>query len=150
MLFRSGGSVWLDADLTVHYYPRSRPGALVRQYYMYGRGRAQTLLKHRLMPRLRQLAPVLLVVGELGLAALAPLAPELLAVLPLYLACLIAVAGYGAWRTRNACVLLSPIAFAIMHHAWGIGFLSRLLGARPTLPRPATEPASLTSRSAHS
>ena len=149
-LIAAGGSVWLDADLTVDYYPRARPGALARQYYMYGRGRAQTLLKHRLMPRLRQLAPVLLVVAELWVAALALLAPRLLAVLPLYLACLIAVAGYGAWRTRSACVLLSPIAFAIMHHAWGIGFLSRLLGASPALPRPATEPAPLTSRSAHS
>jgi hypothetical protein len=78
------------------------------------------------MPRLRQLAPVLLVLGETALLAVAPIAPWLLLSLVLYGAALIAAAAYGAVKTRNPSVLLAPVAFAIMHHAWGIGFLSRL------------------------
>jgi succinoglycan biosynthesis protein ExoA len=125
-LIQAGGKVWLDAGLTVYYYPRTTPSSLARQYYRYGRGRAQTIQKHRIMPRLRQLAPVLLVLGEMALLALAPLAPWLLLSLALYGAVLAAAAAYGAVKNRNPCVLLAPAAFAIMHHAWGIGFLSRL------------------------
>jgi succinoglycan biosynthesis protein ExoA len=125
-LIQAGGKVWLDAGLTVYYYPRTTPSSLARQYYLYGRGRAQTIQKHRIMPRLRQLAPVLLVLGEMALLALAPLAPWLLLSLVLYGAVLAAAAAYGAVKNRNPCVLLAPAAFAIMHHAWGIGFLSRL------------------------
>jgi succinoglycan biosynthesis protein ExoA len=126
-LIDQGGKVWLDAGLTVHYYPRTNPGGLVRQYFLYGRGRAQTVRKHRIAPRLRQLAPVLLVLGEATILALAPFAPGLLLAFPIYAASLIAAALYGAIRTRNPCVLLSPLAFTIMHHCWGLGFLGKLL-----------------------
>jgi succinoglycan biosynthesis protein ExoA len=125
-LIQAGGRVWLDAGLTVYYYPRTTPSSLARQYYLYGRGRAQTIQKHRIVPRLRQLAPVLLVLGEMALLALAPFAPALLLGLVLYVAALAATAAYGAVKSRNPYVLLAPAAFAIMHHAWGIGFLSRL------------------------
>jgi succinoglycan biosynthesis protein ExoA len=126
-LIGRGGKVWLDAGLSVHYYPRDNPMALVRQYFLYGRGRAQTILKHRIAPRLRQLAPVLLVLGEATVLALAPFAPELLLAFAIYAAVLIATSIYGAIRTRTLCVLLSPLAFAIMHHCWGLGFVSKML-----------------------
>jgi succinoglycan biosynthesis protein ExoA len=145
-LIQAGGKVWLDAGLTVSYYPRSTPAALARQYYLYGRGRAQTIRKHRLMPRLRQLAPVVLVLGEAAICAAAPMLPELLLAFPIYAAALIATALYGAVRTGSACVLLSPVAFAVMHHAWGLGFLARLL--HPDAIMGTGRP--MTSRSAHS
>jgi succinoglycan biosynthesis protein ExoA len=126
-LIGHGGKVWLDADLTVFYYPRTDPAGLVRQYFLYGRGRAQTIRKHRIVPRLRQLAPVLLVIGEAAILALAPLAPALLLAFAAYGASLMATAIYGAIRARSPCVLLAPLAFIIMHHSWGIGFLSKLL-----------------------
>lgn len=126
-LIGCGGTVWLDAGLTVFYYPRATPAALARQYYLYGRGRAQTIRKHHIVPRLRQLAPVLLVLGEAAMLALAPFAPAVLLALAAYGAALMATAVYGAARTGNPCVLLSPLAFAIMHHSWGLGFLGKLL-----------------------
>src|SRR3954447_480560 len=46
------------ADEPVTYFPRQRLGALARQYFRHGAGRARTLLKHRLRPRPRQMAPV--------------------------------------------------------------------------------------------
>lgn len=138
-LIRAGGKVWLDAGLTVFYYPRTNPVDLVRQYFLYGRGRAQTIRKHRIVPRLRQLAPVLLVLGEGAILALAPFVPALLLTIAAYGAALAATAVYGAIRTRNPCVLLAPLAFAIMHHAWGLGFITRFI---PRLNRPPhREPA---------
>jgi succinoglycan biosynthesis protein ExoA len=129
-IIQSGGRVWLDADLAVGYYPRSSPSALARQYFLYGRGRAQTVLKHRIRPRLRQLAPALLVLGELGALALAPFSQIVrdaaLTGGTLYLLALAAAASYGALKQRRPAVLLSALAFAIMHHAWGAGFLCRL------------------------
>lgn len=132
-LIQDGGKVWLDADLTVYYYPRPTPQALVRQYWYYGRGRAQTVLKHRIMPRLRQMAPVALLGAEALVLALAPAMPALLSFFALYLGALGLAGCYGAVKSRKACVLLAPVAFAIMHHAWGAGFVSRMLqgGSRP-------------------
>jgi succinoglycan biosynthesis protein ExoA len=130
-LIQAGGKVWLDADLTVYYYPRKTIGALIRQYFLYGRGRAQTVLKHRITPRLRQLAPVFLVLAEAAALVLAPFSAfdraALLAGLGLYLTALAACAIYGAIKQRHAAILLAPVAFAIMHHAWGFGFITRIV-----------------------
>ncbi len=138
-LAAAGGTIWLDAGLTVFYYPRPTPQALARQYFLYGRGRAQTVLKHRIQPRLRQLAPALLVLAEAAGLAAAPAVPVLrLAALgsaALYGAALAAVALYGAARSRAPCLLLAPVALAIMHHAWGAGFLCRLAAAALRPPR---------------
>jgi succinoglycan biosynthesis protein ExoA len=141
-LAQAGGKVWLDADLTVGYYPRSTLAALARQYWRYGRGRAQTVLKHRLVPRARQLAPVALVMAELVALAAAPAIPWLLLLFPLYIAGVAAAGVYGAVRCRSACVLLAPLAFAAMHHAWGLGFLTRVLADAPSRrTRPAVASA---------
>jgi succinoglycan biosynthesis protein ExoA len=130
-LIQAGGKVWLDADLTVYYYPRKTAAALARQYYLYGRGRAQTVLKHRIAPRLRQLAPVFLILAEAAALVLAPFSPHvraaILACAVLYIGALAGCAVYGAIKQRHAAILLAPIAFAIMHHAWGIGFVTRLI-----------------------
>jgi hypothetical protein len=47
-----------------------------------------------------------------------------------YAAALAAVGLQGALRRRSPCVALAPAALAIMHHAWGLGFLLRLAGPR--------------------
>ena len=37
---------YLHPDLTIHYRPRSSPGALFRQMFRYGRGRARLMARH--------------------------------------------------------------------------------------------------------
>ena len=130
-LWQAGHKVWLDAGLTVGYYPRSTPKALARQYWLYGRGRAMTVMKHRLVPRPRQMAPVLLLLAEAAALAAAPFLAWTLLLFPLYAAALAAVGVWGAARHRHACLLAAPVAMAIMHHAWGAGFLSRLAQGWP-------------------
>jgi len=69
-LLQAGFTIWLTAKTSLTYYPRSSPAALFRQYVEYGAGRARTILKHRAIPKLRQLAPAaVLPLGILALAA---------------------------------------------------------------------------------
>lgn len=133
-LLQAGRRIWLEESLMVTYYPRRRPGALFRQYLAYGEGRARTVLKHRLVPRVRQAAPlavapaVLLAVAG---AAWGPLATPAAAWATLCLA-------YGAWlgvRERDACAAGSGAAAMVMHLGWSLGFWRRLLRLTPARPR---------------
>lgn len=127
-LREAGGGIWLDSKLVVGYHPRATPRALARQYYLYGRGRALTCLKHRIVPSPRQLLPPLLVLWHSLLVAASIRRPRMLLPLLAYLGTLF---GFGAWsaaRRREPRILLSSVALTIMHHAWGAGFLTRVGG----------------------
>ena len=41
-----------------------------------------------------------------------------------YAAALGAAAAVGAVHRREPCVLLAAVAFAVMHHAWPLGYLA--------------------------
>ncbi|MEM6650558.1 MAG: glycosyltransferase family 2 protein, partial [Pseudomonadota bacterium] len=68
-----GGRIWLEADLRIGYYPRETVKALWRQYFAYGRGRAEHIRRHRVPPRLRQCLPVIHTLFLLGFLCLLPL-----------------------------------------------------------------------------
>jgi succinoglycan biosynthesis protein ExoA len=70
---RNGGRIWMCADATIDYFPRSRLRPLARQYFKHGAGRARTLLKHRLRPRPRQMAAPMILGLCAGGIVLAPL-----------------------------------------------------------------------------
>ncbi|HRM74432.1 MAG TPA: glycosyltransferase family 2 protein [Paracoccus sp. (in: a-proteobacteria)] len=132
----AGGRIWLEADLRLDYQMRPTPGSLARQYWNYGKGRARTVRKHALRPRLRQIAPavnlVLLIAGLLlmGLGALVGNAALILAgaIWPgLYLAVLGLASGWMVLRHRSLCGLWAGPALAAMHLPWGFGFLSGLI-----------------------
>jgi succinoglycan biosynthesis protein ExoA len=125
-LARAGGRIWLDAGLRVAYPMRTTPAALARQYWRYGRGRARTVLKHRLRPRLRQVAPVVAVAG-LSLGVLAPLHPAFLVPAAGYLALVAAASLWTALRLGSPCGLWAGPALAAMHLPWGAGFLAATL-----------------------
>ncbi|MFC7474714.1 glycosyltransferase family 2 protein [Dankookia sp. GCM10030260] len=142
----AGGRVWMCADEPVTYFPRKRLGALARQYFRHGAGRARTLLKHRLKPRPRQMAPVialgLCLAGLLALPVL-PLLSVLALVYPL--GCLAWGAAQAAAR-RDPWLLAAGPALVTMHLSWAAGFLRSVAGggraATPAIP-PAAETASV-------
>lgn len=132
----AGGRIWLEADLRLDYQMRPTLGSLARQYWNYGRGRARTVRKHALRPRLRQIAPavnlILLLAGLVlaGLGALAGNAALILAgaIWPaLYLAVLGFASGWMVLRHRSACGFWAGPALAAMHLPWGLGFLTGLI-----------------------
>ncbi|QBR38598.1 glycosyltransferase family 2 protein (plasmid) [Leisingera sp. NJS201] len=123
----AGGKIWLDAHIRLAYTMRATPAALGRQYWNYGRGRARTVLKHRMRPRLRQMIPV---INLLGLLAGGMLIPGFLAAAlwPATYAAVVAAAGLvGALQLRSLCGFWAGPALAIMHNAWGAGFLVQVL-----------------------
>ena len=132
-LTQAGGRIWMQADLAVGYYPRATPGALFRQYFLYGRGRARTVRLHRTRLKLRQAAP-LAVAPAVGVAllsvALAPLnGLAALGMVPAAVwvgVCAVAGVLAGA-RARSACGLASGVAAMIMHLGWSLGFLSQTI-----------------------
>ncbi len=63
-IIESGGRVYMSRDIVAYYYPRETMGALARQYFKYGQGRARTLLKHGRLLSLRPALPLLGLVGE--------------------------------------------------------------------------------------
>lgn len=134
----AGRRIWFENDIAVSYYPRRTPRALVRQYWRYGIGRAQTFLEHRERLCARQVLPPLLIVG-LALAGLAAVLVSgwFLALPVLYLAVLAALGPAFAWRGRDAALLLVPPALAIVHVTWGAGFLAGVARGRCRPPRVA-------------
>lgn len=119
----SGRRIYLDGELAIAYYPRESFASLARQYHAYGRGRARNVLKHRSLPRLRQLAPVAVVAGSLAAVALAPADPRFLAIPLLYAFACVAWGAALAVKDRDPCIALSGLAAIVMHVCWGAGFL---------------------------
>ena len=119
----AGGRIWLDAGIRVAYSVRPTLAALARQYWTYGRGRARTVRKHRLRPRLRQMLPPLLVAALLLGLPLAPATPLALLPAAAYAAAVAMVSLIALMRMRRFCGLWAGPAMAAMHLAWGVGFL---------------------------
>ena len=128
-LRRSGGRIWLDGNLDVVYWPRSTPSALSRQYFVYGRGRAQNSCKHKEV-KVRQLIAPMLVLSS-GLAILiAPVFVWSLLIPLAYIGLLLSVSISTMLRSRKMSDIATGGALAIMHLSWGIGFLLGLFDER--------------------
>lgn len=130
-LRKRGARLLLAGDVHSRYYSRSSLRSLWRQYFQYGYWKVRVLQKHPLQMRPRQFAPPLFVLavgvslvaagfGAGGRWALASL-------LGLYAA--VNVAGsVAATRGRTLRVrALVPVACAILHFAYGSGFLTGLV-----------------------
>ena len=128
-LSRAGGNIWLTRAVDVVYFPRTSVQSLYRQYICYGRGRAATLVRHRKIPKLRQLLPA----GVTPAIATALLVPwHIIAGIPALFwaaSCMLFGAMLGL-RLGVRGALLAGIAAMTIHTAWSIGFwwevLSRL------------------------
>jgi succinoglycan biosynthesis protein ExoA len=121
----AGGTVWFDPRLVVDYRPRRGLRDLWRQYFSYGRWKRVVVRRHRGSMRWRQAAAPLLVVGLVASAvAAAAGAGPIAAVIPgAYLAGTIVTGLVEAVRRRDGTALLAPVPLAVMHLAWGVGFL---------------------------
>jgi succinoglycan biosynthesis protein ExoA len=134
----AGFKIWMTARTWCEYYPRETPGALLRQYLNYGGGRARNVLKHRTVPKVRQMVP-LMVAPALALSLLGRISK--LATVPA-LAWVLACLSYGALlgvKERKPATALAGPAAMIMHLGWSAGFWrvlikssKDLIRARPT------------------
>ena len=105
-------------------------GALARQYFKYGKGRACTVRRHSIRVKPRQLAPVaiFLALFALPFAALHPIFA--LPTLVWMMACLGLGVLVGLRSNHKPMAFLSGIPAMIMHVTWGGGFASEWLRLR--------------------
>ena len=133
-LREQGHTVWLDSHLVVDYLPRADYAGLASQYFAYGAWKRSVLLRHPRSLRLRQLVAPALVAGLA--ASVVELARGRLrgaAVPALYAAaCAVAAARLQRELPNPGDRARAAGAFAVMHSAWGAGFLvGRARGAQP-------------------
>jgi len=122
-LTQFGGRIWLDADIRIDYFPRAYASSLFKQYFGYGVGRARFCHKHSVRPKLRQLIP-LIHVGLLALSILLLPFTALGWLWPVIYLTVITYAGIAsAIKNHSLCGLMGTVALAIMHTAWGVGYL---------------------------
>jgi succinoglycan biosynthesis protein ExoA len=128
-----GGCVWFDPSLVVDYRPRSSLGALASQYREYGWWKREVLRRHPASLRWRQLAPPALVVANAAAGLLALTGRRRALLVPgAYAAATMAAAAAASRRERPHVVVRMPLVFAVLHHAWGAGFLqAQITGGRP-------------------
>jgi succinoglycan biosynthesis protein ExoA len=129
-LARAGGRIWLTRAVDVVYFPRSHPLALYRQYVSYGRGRARTLMHHRMRPKVRQCLPACVLPTILALM-LFPWIPFAVGPAFVWSACCLLSGVVLGLQQRRRCAFASGIAAMIIHLGWSIGFWWELaFGAR--------------------
>jgi cellulose synthase/poly-beta-1,6-N-acetylglucosamine synthase-like glycosyltransferase len=138
-LRKIGAKVLLAADVRSRYYSRSSLRSLWRQYFQYGYWKVRVMQKHPLQMRPRQFVPPLFVVALLLSLAAASFSfilgswfvlPFGLAAGSYALANLAASALITARRRDWSLLGLLPIAFAILHVSYGLGFLVGLVKFR--------------------
>ena len=133
---QAGGTVWLDPAIRSVTLTRGTVGALARQYWRYGQGRAATLWRHPRSLRWRQSVPMLFVAMMVAWVVLSlgmglgswedkPTvqdASRLLALGAFGYASLLAAAAMLVTRREGWRVgRYVPVALATMHVAWGAG-----------------------------
>ena len=126
-----GGRILLSPDIQARYYSRAGFRKLWKQYFEYGYWKVRVLQKHSRQMSARQFVPPLFVLTLLLFILSAPflmvsrwlLAATVIAYAVLSLGATIAVARKSEWRLFP----LLPIAFAIIHLAYGAGFLVGIL-----------------------
>ncbi|AZO10049.1 MULTISPECIES: glycosyltransferase family 2 protein [unclassified Mesorhizobium] len=128
-LRQAGHRIWMSGSTHMIYYPRATLKGLYFQYLGYGRGRAKNVLKHRMVPKVRQMIPLL--VAPVVLLAFFSLV-HWLAVVPFVIWAAVCLA-YGvltAVRQRNPGIALAGVSAMVMHLGWSVGFWQQLLGSR--------------------
>ncbi|GAA4118890.1 glycosyltransferase family 2 protein [Aminobacter aganoensis] len=126
-LRQAGYRIWMSGQTRMTYFPRGSLGGLFRQYLGYGRGRAKNLLKHRVVPKIRQMVP-LMVAPTTGLAVLSFV--HWIFAVP-FLAWAAICLGYGlalALRAGRPGLALAGVSAMVMHFAWSLGFWLQLAG----------------------
>ncbi len=135
-LRKAGAKLLLAADVRCRYYSRSSFRSLWRQYFQYGAWKVRVLQKHPRQMKLRQFVPPLFmaaILTGLAAAAVSPLGRLwAAAVAGSYALAVVLASVRTASRSGWKTLPLLPRAFAILHVAYGSGFLVGLVRFRKT------------------
>jgi hypothetical protein len=129
---QAGYGVLLSPEIVSTYFPRESIQALCRQYFTYGRWKAQVIRKHPGSTQPRHLAAPTLVVTLVGAAAALARGRRAPALAPLAAySCAAGLAGVLAARHRPRLAPMVSLVFVCMHISWGIGLILGLISQPP-------------------
>ena len=128
-LIAAGFRIYLCAGADITYYPRKNLPSLFNQYKNFGSGRAKTILKHRVKPKLRQLVPVM-VGPAVAMSLLWPLAPFFAIPAVLWTTICLTYGVFLGVQAKSRCACGAGIAAMLMHLGFSFGFISRILRPR--------------------
>ncbi len=127
----AGGIVWLDPAIRSVYFARSDLAALAKQYFRYGFWKLKMLQRYPGTLRWRQALPPTFLISLLAACLLSLFYPVFIWLIGFELLCYfgaLALAGLQAALKRHEYFLILglPLAIAVMHLAWGSGFISSI------------------------
>jgi succinoglycan biosynthesis protein ExoA len=130
-LRKLGGRILLSPDIRARYYSRTTFGNLWKQYFQYGYWKVRVMQKHPRQMQLRQFAPPLFVAALILLLFSSPFLPvsRVFLISLVFTYAILAITGslLAALRTNWIVFPLVPIAFSIIHLAYGLGFIGGLV-----------------------
>jgi glycosyltransferase involved in cell wall biosynthesis len=126
-LLRAGGSILLVPGIVSYYYGRGSLQQLCRMYYQYGYFKPLVIRKVGAVMTVRQLAPALLLGAVFVTAILGVMVPAAW-MLPFFVvggyeAAVVAASASAGLRHGVRVAVLLAGAFAVLHCAYGLGFL---------------------------
>jgi succinoglycan biosynthesis protein ExoA len=126
-----GGKILFNPRIKSHYYNRTTPRSLWRQYFQYGYWKVRVMQKHRRQMRPRHFVPPLFVT-TLSVALLLALFLTwgiwaLRMIICAYASANLAASLLAARKRGLGSLLLLPVAFTILHMSYGCGFLMGLV-----------------------
>lgn len=133
-----GAKLLLAQDVHSRYFSRASLGKLWRQYYQYGFWKVRVLQKHPRQMSLRQFVPPLFAISLLLTTILALISPlfaipnsyllfPLILVIGSYSLANLLASVITSSKKGLRCLPLLPLVFAILHLAYGLGFLVGLI-----------------------
>jgi len=148
-LRRVGGKLWQSPRIKSSYAPRASLWALSRQYLQYGFWKVAVIRKHRALASWRHLVPVVFLLANIFLLALAAIPSGLrhyaliawAVILVVYFGMALVAAREAAQRDGWDLLPVLPVVFLTYHLSYGLGFLLGLIYwpvAKWTRTRPAT------------
>ncbi len=144
---KAGGRIVMNPAMQSWYQNRRRVRDLARQYYQYGEWKVRVLQKHPLQMSWRHFVPPALVAALLGLALLGVVVGGAgwlaLALASAYGAGVLVVAAIESLRRGVSAWLATALAFAVVHLAWGTGFLVGLVRFADRWRQPEAAPPQL-------
>lgn len=126
-----GARILLVPDIHCRYYSRSSLGALWRQYFQYGYWKVRVTQRHPRQMRPRHFVPMLFVgtlLLSLGLTVFSKTSLWIFGLITgLYIAASLAASVALAGKRNWHLLPLLPLAFAVLHLSYGLGFLIGLV-----------------------
>lgn len=138
-IIEKGGRVYQCRHVINHYYPRKSFGALIRQYFAYGLGRARTFCRHGRLLTARPMIPFLSLMVFSILAAAALIESALILVVAglgiMYSVIVFLEAIRVSLRTNVWLFPRVMLMFPLMHLAHALGFAAGLLRFAGRVPQ---------------